>query len=265
MKTRRIPKALGHCLIAGVAAGVVSTGASAETFKYKKHQEFTDEFPIRACDDAEGFENTVGNSRFILTPGRILEFSNGSCYEEGECEELEAVEISVLNETRDVTFDPDGDGDITISARIVQEYETSDGDVTEISLNYFAACGGDVYYFGEAVCDSDGPECEPQDDGPGAWLAGQFDAQPGIIMPGGAFVLGARYYQETAELNGALDRAEHTDMGVEVGVEAGDFEDCVEISETTPLDAHELSEKIYCDGVGLVVDDDLELDNIIDP
>jgi hypothetical protein len=56
----------------------------------------------------------------------------------------------------------------------------------------------------------------------------------------------------------ALDRAEHVEAGVETDLEAGNFDDCVEVSETTPLEAGSESTKVYCPGVGLVIDNDLE-------
>ncbi len=80
---------------------------------------------------------------------------------------------------------------------------------------------------------------------------------PGLIMPGGAFLLGSRYFQEMAA--SAQDRAEHLAMGLEVEVPGGEFEGCVEIEETSPLEPGESSEKVYCPGIGLVIDDDLEL------
>ena len=55
-----------------------------------------------------------------------------------------------------------------------------------------------------------------------------------------------------------MDRAEHVDLGLEVEAPAGEFEDCVEVKETTTLDPAALS-KIYCPGTGLVIDDELEL------
>jgi hypothetical protein len=82
-------------------------------------------------------------------------------------------------------------------------------------------------------------------------------AEPGLIMPG-TFLLGSRYFQEIAE-GIAEDQAEHVEMGLEVISFAGDFENCVRIEETTPLEPKALSEKIYCPGVGLVVDDVVEL------
>lgn len=109
-----------------------------------------------------------------------------------------------------------------------------------------------VYYFGEDVFDGEG---EPL---PDAWLAGRKGAEPGIIMPDRAFLLGSRYYQELAP-GVVLDRAEHAQLDIEVETPAGDFEDCVRVVETTPLEPGSSSEKIYCPRVGLVSDGDLEL------
>ncbi len=134
----------------------------------------------------------------------------------------------------------------------MQEFETVDGEVEEISRNYVASCEPtqDVYYFGEDVEDGDGNPL------PDAWLAGRDGARPGILMPDQAFLLGSRYFQEIAV--NAKDRAEHTALGLEIEVPAGVFRNCVEVTETTPLENGE-SIKFYCPNVGMVVDGDLEL------
>jgi hypothetical protein len=237
---------------------------------------FTDEFPVADCDfETAEFEASDANRYFILQPGRQLHFNNFACVSQGECEEVEEVVITVLDETRDITFTAGGKPK-SVTARVVQEYETENGEVTEISRNFYAECDDtqDVYYFGEDVCvaaDSDevseGPasfECPaglaPAGD---SWLAGVNDAQPGIIFPGGAFLLGARYFQELAP-GMALDRAAHVDASLEVETPAGEFEGCVAIEETTPLDPEEFSEKIYCPDTGLVIDDELELTIVIE-
>lgn len=219
--------------------------------------EFTDEFPIQDCI----FLTQGTNDYFILQPFRQMRFDNSECVMEGECEELEEVVITVLNETRLISFEVDGEP-VTVHTRVIEERETVDGELAEISRNYFAECKGtgDVYYFGEDV--------DIYEDGivshEGAWLAGENGALPGIIFPGGAFLLGARYYQESAP-GVALDRAEHVDMGLDVEVPAGEFEECVEIEETTPLDPEEESAKIYCPGTGLVVDDEVRLVEVSGP
>jgi hypothetical protein len=91
----------------------------------------------------------------------------------------------------------------------------------------------------------------------GAWLAGKNGARPGILMPEDGFLLGSRYFQEIAP-GVALDRAEHVRAGFSTQVPAGRFDSCLEVEETTPLGSG-TSTKIYCRGVGLVQDDELEL------
>jgi hypothetical protein len=210
---------------------------------------FTQEFPLESCR----FVPRGGNAFFTLTPGRQLYLSNARCKAAGECDELEEVWISVLPETRSIPLTIGGKRR-TIRARVIEEFETADGEVAEISRNFFANCqpARDVYYFGEDVFDGEG------DPLPDAWLAGRDGASPGLIMPDAAFLLGTRYFQEIAP-GVALDRAEHVRAGVEVEVPAGVFEGCIEVDETTPLEPGQSSTKIYCPGIGLVIDDDLEL------
>jgi hypothetical protein len=209
---------------------------------------FTRQFPVAACD----FKSTGGNAYFKLKPKRQLYLSNVRCVGEGDCEELEELWITMLPETRLITFNYGGNSH-TVRTRVMEEYETVDGEVEEISRNYVADCAPmhDVYYFGEDVEDGDGNPL------PDAWLSGVDGARPGILMPDRAFLLGSRYYQEIAP--NAKDRGEHTSMSFEVEVPAGVFRGCVEVTETTPLEPGQESIKMYCPNVGLVRDDDLEL------
>lgn len=217
----------------------------------KKTEEFTESFPLAECT----FLPTGNNPYFSLEPGNISYFDNSECFTEGDCDEFEELRITALNDTLIIPLEIDGQVK-NIVTRVVEEYEEVEGELAEISMNYFAECKEtqDVYYFGEDVdiYDEEGNITHE-----GAWLAGVDGAMPGIIMPGGAFMLGARYFQEIAPE--AMDRAEHVAMGLEVEVPAGTFEDCVEVEETTPFDKKELSTKIYCPDVGLVIDEDLAL------
>jgi hypothetical protein len=110
------------------------------------------------------------------------------------------------------------------------------------------------YYFGEDVDIYENGKVVSHD---GAWLAGRHGAMPGIVMPEDGFITGSRYYQEVAP-DVALDRSEHKRTGFSVRVPAGKFDNCLEVEETTPLEA-DVGHKTYCRGVGLVKDDDLEL------
>ncbi len=209
---------------------------------------FTDQFPLAACN----FKPYGGNAFFNLTANRQLYFSNVRCVGAGECDELVELWITMLPETRLIRYFDNGKQRLA-RARVMQEYETADGEVEEISRNYVASCEpmNDVYYFGEDVEDGDGNPL------PDAWLAGRNGARPGILMPDRAFLLGSRYYQEIAV--NAQDRATHTALGLEIEVPAGVFQNCVKIVETTPLEPGHESLKFYCPNVGMVRDGDLEL------
>lgn len=209
---------------------------------------FTRQFPIAACD----FKSVGGNAYLRLQAGRQLHLSNQRCIDDGNCDELVELWITMLPQTRVIAF-PFGGQDRSVRTRVMEEYETVDGELDEVSRNYVADCDPmhDVYYFGEDVEDGDG---NPLDD---AWLAGVDGARPGILMPDRAFLLGSRYYQEFAP--NAKDRGEHTAMNLEVEVPAGTYRGCVEVTETTPLEPGSESLKTYCPGIGLVRDDDLEL------
>ncbi len=231
------------CLVLVLAGfALPSRGAHAQD----EEPEFTSDFRLEDCE----FKTKGENPYFILKPGYQLVLEGE---EEGE---TLRVEITVLDETETIDVPEIGE----VKTRVVQEVETTDGELTEISRNFYAICDrtNDVYYFGEEVdiYNEDGTITHE-----GAWRAGEPDengvAEPGIIMPG-TFLLGSRYYQELAE-GIALDRAEHTAMGLEVTVPAGTFTDCVQVTESTPLEPDAGSEKIYCPGVGLTVDDVLEL------
>jgi hypothetical protein len=148
--------------------------------------------------------------------------------------------------------------DLAVRTRVMEERESADGELEEISRNYVADCDpmNDVYYFGEDVTDGEG---NPEDD---AWLAGVDGAVPGLLMPDRAFLLGAKYFQEIAPT--ARDRAQHTALGLEIEVPAGTFRNCVEVTETSPLEPGEVSLKVYCPGVGMVIDEELELIAVYD-
>jgi len=203
---------------------------------------FTDQFFVDDCT----FASTGANPFFPLTPGLVLELEGEEEDDEGEMVEIAAT-ITVLDET----FVVDG-----VECRVVEESETEDGELVEVSRNYFAHCAetGSVFYFGEHVDDyEDGVVVGHE----GEWLAGEGDNQAGIIMPG-TILLGARYQQETAP-GVAMDRGEVVAIGLSVETEAGTFEDCVQINDSSPFDPGEEDVKLFCPGIGNVVDEDLEL------
>ena len=255
MKRRRT---LVGSLIAIAAIGAIMAVMAigdVEAGRRNKRPEYTSQFPIGEC--AALVTSTVSGAQnrfFPLQVNRIWELSNQPCVDDGECDELEEVRITVLDETEMV------DGVMT---RVVEEREWVDGALEEVSRNFYVEClgTGDVYYYGEDVLDGDG---NPLPDG---WRAGVDGAAPGMIFPGGAFLLGARYFQEVAP-GVALDRAEHMKMGLEVEVEAGIFPDCVVVLDTNAIEdpkGKNGDEKVYCPGVGIIMDEELELVSFVNP
>ena len=240
-------------LTAMLFAGAVPLAVAADD-----ETRYTEDFPIEQCR----FKPAGGNDYFQLQPGLQLYLTNQECHAAGECEELEELWITVLPRTRKFVLEEDGKK-LHIKTRVVEEMEMADGELTEISRNFFSTCkpARDVYYFGEEVDIYEDGEIVSHD---GAWLAGEDGAEPGIIMPDSAFIVGSRYFQESAP-GIALDRAKHAGTDLEVQTPAGRFEDCIKVVETSPLEPGHESIKYYCANVGLVVDGDLRLAAIYKP
>jgi hypothetical protein len=216
-------------------------GLGGSALAQDEEPQFTTEFRFNDCK----FKNKGANPFFILKPGYQLIFEG-----EEDGDTLRVVK-TVLHETEIVIVPGLG----RIRTRVLKEQEYLNGRLVEESRNFFAICEktNDVVYLGEEV-DIFLPDGTIVHDG--AWRAGVDGALPGIIMPG-TFLLGSMYFQEQAP--NALDRAEHVEMGITIETEAGTFNGCVRVVETTPLEPGAESEKIYCPGVGLVVDDVVEL------
>jgi hypothetical protein len=192
----------------------------------------------------KGELSSVGrNPYFILEPGYTLVLED----------EGEQVTISVSNATRQV------DG---VETRVVEERETKEGKLVEISKNYFAISKrtNSVFYFGEDVDDYQGGKVVGHG---GAWLSGVNGAKFGLMMPGQVLLKG-RHYQEIAP-RVAMDRAEIVSTSAVVQTPAGEFKNCLKVEETTPLEPGKKEYKYYAPGVGLVQDGSLKLVSVRRP
>ena len=193
---------------------------------------WTDDFQT----DRRKFSSKGQNRFFSLQPGHRIVIESKS----------EKVIITVLNETKKIG---------SVVTRIIEEREFEDGELVEVSRNFFAICKAtsDVFYFGEEVDDyKDGKIV----DHGGAWQADNKDSKAGIIMPGTA-LLGARHYQEIAP--NAMDRAEIIADNVTMKTPAGTFKNCIRVKETSPLEPGAICYKTYAPGIGLIQDEDLLL------
>lgn len=206
--------------------------SAAETAATEENRKWTDSFDLENCT----FSSTGRNRFFILEPGYQLVLENSE----------EKVVITVLNEIQKIG---------KIETRVVEEREEENGELKEVSRNFFAICKehGDVFYFGEEVDDYKKGKVVGHS---GAWRADEKDSKAGIIMPG-TILLGARHYQEIAP--NAMDRAEIISDNVTMKTSAGTFHNCIRVEETSGIDPDEKCYKTYAPGIGLIQDEDLLL------
>ena len=237
----------------------------------ENNDEFTTDFRLEDCK----FKTRGINAYFILKPGYRLVLETP----EGEEEREKSVE-TVLRDTKWINLDGRWIKTRVLEERALEWDDGEDGEegewvTVEISLNYFAICikTNAVYYFGEWSRDcedgfNEDDECEGDESNAGSWEAGVDGARPGLIMPGTP-LLGAKYFQEIAPPD-AVDRGEIAGIGLswplEDGLDEGeepDFTGCIKIFDTNPAEdppvCGEEDPKIYCPGIGLVQDQDLEL------
>jgi hypothetical protein len=196
-----------------------------------------DSFNLKNCN----FASHGANNYFILEPGYQLVLQGK---EDNKTIEMIA---TVLNETKMVNGTEVG---------ILEERAIEDGELAEISKNYFGLCTetNDIFYFGEDTdLYKDGKIVSHE----GTWQAGADNAKPGMIMPGKAEI-GLKYYQELAP---GLDegRAEVISLNEVLETPVGKFKDVLKTEETTPLEPGEKEYKFYAPGIGLVQDNTLKL------
>ena len=177
---------------------------------------------------------TGRNTYVILEPGYRLELADAHT----------RLTITVLAETKVVD---------SVETRVVEERETRDGALVEVSRNYFAIdrLTRDLYYFGEDVDEYRNGRVTSHE---GSWLAGVGGARFGLMMSDST----RRYYEELAP-RVAMDRAAVISDSATVATPAGTYAHCRKIEETTPLEPDAREFKYYAPGVGIVQDGSLKL------
>ena len=191
------------------------------------------------------FTSTGRNDYFILEPGYRL-FLTGFDAEEDDA--LLTLEVLVTNDTEMVG---------NVETRVVIETEFLDGELLEVSFNYFAMEieTKNMFYFGEQTNDyEDGVIVSTE----GEWRADDVGSAAGIIMPG-TILFGARYQQETAP-GVAMDRATIVGTDKTIVTPAGTFTNALEFFEENPIDG-DSEYKYFANGIGLVQDEDLLLED----
>lgn len=217
--------------------GEKRAGGPAKAARAARDADFTRAFGLERCS----FSTTGKNPFFVLEPGYSLTLERSGGGETGQ------LVVTVLDETENVGG---------IETRVVEERETENGQLVEVSRNYFAYCNenGGVFYFGEQTTKYANGVPGPAQD---SWRADAEGCAPGLAMPGLALI-GSRYYQEWAP-GVAQDRAEIAGVDDALQTPAGAFAHCLKVAETNPLEPGEREYKMYAPGVGLIQDEDLVL------
>ena len=157
----------------------------------------------------------------------------------------ERVQVTVLDETEVVAG---------VTTRVIEEREWEDGELHEVSRNFFAQTNdGTVCYFGEDVDVFRGDGSITHE---GAWRADAPGYRAGIIMPANPQP-GMKFQTEVAP-GVAEDAGLIVAVGRKIEVPAGTFTETIRVMEINPLE-DEQEPNVYAAGVGLVLDEDMEL------
>jgi hypothetical protein len=209
------------------AADAAGTRIVAET-----QDAWRDHFDVKKTD----LLPTGSNTYITMQPGRVLKLRHGR----------DTLTVTVLADTQEI------DG---VTTGVLEERETKNGNLVEISRNFLATDKntGDVYYFGEDVDIYKNGKVTNHE---GAWRAGVGGARFGLMIPAKPTV-GQAFYQEIAP-KVAMDRVEVVSINETIKTPAGTFEHCIHLRETTPLERG-ASHKYYAPDVGIIKDDEFEL------
>lgn len=196
------------------------------------------EIASERCEPGVGFTVESTNPYFPMDVGRMWVLEGEDDGEAGR------VEITVLDQTEVVAG---------VTTRVIEEREWVDGELYEVSRNFFAqAPDGTVCYFGEEVDDVEDGEVVGHH---GAWRADDPGSRPGIIMPADPRP-GMEFIMEIAP-GEAEDRGRIVGTG-SVRVPAGTFSETILVKEVDPRDG-DTDYKVFAAGVGILVDEQLEL------
>jgi len=212
-----------------LAALLTATAAGA----HPREELFTKVFPLGKCN---GFSNVGENDYMVIDPGHVLRLEGD---DDGEHVELV---ITVLDQIEVVAG---------VATRVVEERESKDGELVEVSRNFLARCNANdnIFYFGEDVDIYEDGVIVSHD---GAWRVGSNGAKAGVLMPGQIF-LGSGYYQEVAP-GVAEDRARILSRSDTFVTPAGTFHNVLVTDEDSALSPGHVEKKRYARGTGLIQD-----------
>lgn len=184
--------------------------------------------------DPAQFVATIDNPFWPMAVGNVW------VYRETDAEGTEQkVEVTVTAETKEI---------IGITATVVHDVVSEDGDLVEDTLDWYAQdAAGNIWYLGEDTKEYEGGKVVSTE---GSWTAGVDGAQPGIVIlaePTVGTTYRQEYYQGQAE-----DAAEVLSLDEHVEVPFGTYDGVLMTRDYTPLDPDVVEKKFYARGIGPV-------------
>jgi len=217
--------------VVGLAPG--SGGTAAAKTKVGKAQDYNPVIDPADFDDGDGDPLPIDNQYMPLEPGTTYHYEAQS--EDG----VESDDVYVSHNTVDI---------LGVTCLVVEDAVSLDGDLTEFTYDWYAQDqDGNVWYFGE---DSTQYENGVPVSTDGSWTAGVDGALPGIVMLADPHP-GDSYRQEYQE-DEAEDMASVRRLNAKASVPYGDFDQCLETKEWSPLEKGVVEHKVYAPGVGQV-------------
>lgn len=136
-----------------------------------------------------------------------------------------------------------------ITARVVRDTVTEDGELVEDTLDWYAQDeAGNVWYLGEETAEFTGGEMTSTG---GSFEAGVDGAEPGIAMP--AEPADGMAYRQEFYAGEAEDNGEVVAVAEQVDVPGGAFDDAIMTRDTNALEPDVLEYKWYARDVGPVL------------
>ncbi len=195
-------------------------------------------FWVRAADNGSKPVPKFTHPRAITNPYLPL----GSLTQDVLQNEAERIERTVRPEQRK-SFKI---GNQTVEALAVEDREYENGELKEVTLDYFAqADDGTVYYLGEDVDEYRHGKVVGHS---GGWLLGKDTRQPGVLMPAQPKAGDKFRSEDVPGITREDDEVVSVSETVTISTET--YQNCVKIKES-PSDG-KIEYKLYAPGVGCV-------------
>jgi len=186
--------------------------------------------------DPADFSTDITNEYWPMKPG--TRWTSREIDEEGEAQE---VVVTVTSATRKIANG--------ITARVVRDTVSSDGEVVEDTFDWYAQdSDGNIWYLGEDTAEFEDGKVSSRE---GSFEAGVDGALPGIALPGSpvdGMAYRQEYYEGEAEDNGEVLSTEEM-----AEVPAGQYDGVLLTKDTIALEPDVLEYKLYAPGVGPVL------------